>query len=236
MAIDGEATRPPGRSRKADPAAAAARELDRRRRIVEAFIEEVGTVGLSESRITDISRRAGVSNRSFYATFADKEACYLYAFEERARAVTALAKADYDATEGPWEARIRAGLSTVTTYLVANPVYARFSLVERAGLTPEGRARVKAVERDCQRTFESYESAHVIPQLRNGMLGAILGEGISRPMRDCVEAGELEKLPGLAARLTYFIAYLMVGKERAERELEAALQEQQEHGEAAGDC
>ena len=52
-----------------------------RRRILEAMVEVVAERGYPETRVVDIIERAGVSRKTFYELFADKEECFLAAYD-----------------------------------------------------------------------------------------------------------------------------------------------------------
>jgi AcrR family transcriptional regulator len=69
---------------------------DQRRRLFEALIELVNEHGLGGVRISELVSRAGVSRRSFYEHFPNKEECLLAAFDaSRQRLTEAMVRA-YD--------------------------------------------------------------------------------------------------------------------------------------------
>jgi AcrR family transcriptional regulator len=53
-----------------------------RERILRAMLYAVATLGYANVRIADVVSRARVSRQSFYAQFADKQACFLAAHSE----------------------------------------------------------------------------------------------------------------------------------------------------------
>ena len=69
---------------------------DRRRRLLEAGLRIIGSEGYRASRVTDICRAAGVSQRSFYEAFPDSEhlliALYHQEFERLIQAVAGRAR------------------------------------------------------------------------------------------------------------------------------------------------
>ena len=74
---------------------------DQRRRLFEALIELVNEHGLGGVRISELVSRAGVSRRSFYEHFPNKEECLLAAFDEsRQRLTEAMVRAYDPAMEG----------------------------------------------------------------------------------------------------------------------------------------
>jgi len=56
-------------------------ESHQRERILAAMVAAAGTKGYSSTTITDITRRARVSRDTFYERFANKEQCFLAAYD-----------------------------------------------------------------------------------------------------------------------------------------------------------
>src|SRR2546430_485761 len=67
-------------SRALSPAARAA-AASQRGRLVEAMAQVVAEKGYPATTVADVVERAGVSRRTFYEQFADKEACFLAAYD-----------------------------------------------------------------------------------------------------------------------------------------------------------
>lgn len=106
-----------------------------RGRLLEAIAEVVAVKGYAASTVADVIGRAGVSRRTFYEQFRDKEACFLAAYEAGVElligAVRAVSVEDEDLLAGA-RARVRAYLET----LAAEPAFARTFLIEVAGAGP----------------------------------------------------------------------------------------------------
>jgi AcrR family transcriptional regulator len=64
-------------------------ESHQRERILSAVIAMVGTKGYAATTIGDISRRAHVSRDTFYEQFANKEECFLAAYDATTRELLA---------------------------------------------------------------------------------------------------------------------------------------------------
>jgi AcrR family transcriptional regulator len=60
-------------------------ENHQRKRILAAMIATAGTKGYGSTTVGDITRRARVSRDTFYEQFANKEACFLAAYDETTR-------------------------------------------------------------------------------------------------------------------------------------------------------
>src|SRR5918999_402030 len=57
---------------------------NQRARLVEAAVHVFGTRSFGEARVADVLQHAAISRKTFYEQFADKEACFLAAYETAA--------------------------------------------------------------------------------------------------------------------------------------------------------
>jgi AcrR family transcriptional regulator len=144
-------------------------------------VGEVGYGGMSVARVTD---RAGVSRRTFYEQFEDREDCFLALFDEalecagkvaRDAAATALATG-----EGGWRGRIRAGLSALIVLVEEEREVGMLLIVDALGGGPrvlERRARALEAVRDVidEGRAESRKGSGDAPPLTaEGVVGAVL--------------------------------------------------------------
>jgi AcrR family transcriptional regulator len=121
-------------------------QASQRGRLLVAMAETVAAKGYVASTVADVVERAGVSRRTFYEQFPDKEACFLAAYDtgvdvmlSRIRdAVEPLAPAD-------WRARTRTGLQTYLEVLAAEPAFAWCFHIEVLSAGPAALARRSAV-------------------------------------------------------------------------------------------
>src|SRR6204780_108772 len=87
-----------------------------RMRILMAMSEVASELGAGSVTVAHVVSRAGVSRRTFYDLFADREECFLATFEEAIGRVSALVIEAYDA-QSNWRERIRAGLWAMLQWL-----------------------------------------------------------------------------------------------------------------------
>jgi AcrR family transcriptional regulator len=101
------------------------RRSDRRERLLDAALEEIGDVGLSGLTMKRVCARAGLTERYFYESFGDREAL-LVALHDRVHAQVDLAIADA-LGESPAELlpRFRAVAGAVVGVLSDDPRVAR---------------------------------------------------------------------------------------------------------------
>jgi AcrR family transcriptional regulator len=112
-------------------------------RLLAATADVVGERGYGEATIAEISRRAGVSPKTFYEHFDDKLDCYLAAYEEFVMALLERIGTDLDPDAG-WHEFIPAMLAGYLGTLEDNPAVARAFLVESDSAGPEARRRRRA--------------------------------------------------------------------------------------------
>lgn len=100
-----------------------------RTRMLTAMAEVVSERGATDVAVAHVVERAGVSRRTFYEIFADREDCFLAAFRE------AIARASRYVSAGcnpmvSWEERIRGGLEAFLRFLEDEPALGRLAVVE----------------------------------------------------------------------------------------------------------
>jgi AcrR family transcriptional regulator len=110
-------------------------EQSQRTRLLEAVGRAVAERGFAAATIDDIVRRAGVSKQTFYDHFADKEGCFLAAYEAASAELLRRVR-DARAAHEDWLERTRAGISAYLRWLAADPALARVFLIEVAAAGP----------------------------------------------------------------------------------------------------
>jgi len=118
-------------------------ELQRGRLLEAAFalVYEQGYRGMTVRRVAE---RAGVSPKTFYVLFCDREDCFLAAFEHALDVLEVAVAPAYDA-EREWVERVRAALAALLDILDREPALRRLLFVEALTAGPrvlERRARV----------------------------------------------------------------------------------------------
>lgn len=103
----------------------AQRRAERRERLLEAGLQEFGTVGWSGTAVERLCLAAGVATRSFYEEFASREALLLTVYEQVLTTASAAVAAALAAAPPTLEERVSAGISTYIGYLTEDPRRAR---------------------------------------------------------------------------------------------------------------
>ncbi|MCW3002275.1 MAG: TetR/AcrR family transcriptional regulator [Conexibacter sp.] len=185
---------------------------NQRERLLDAMANVVAEKGYAATRVVDITDYAGVSRKTFYELFTDKEDCFLAAYD----AITALlmdkmARGLGAVTEDTWEAKVGALLGAFLRFLAAEPAFARMCIVEVLGSGPRGLARRDAA-------VEAFYP--IVDQLPRAQPGAeqwlspltpqFVTGGIFEVVYGAIRRGEIETLPELEQDLTHlaFRSYL----------------------------
>jgi AcrR family transcriptional regulator len=115
-----------------------------RARMLGAMVEQVSEQGAANTAVAHIVARSGVSRRTFYEIFKDREDCFLAAFDEAARRLETVVISAYEQPE-TWRAKMRAGLIALLESLAADPAMGRLLIVESLAAGPAARERRQGV-------------------------------------------------------------------------------------------
>lgn len=111
-----------------------------RRRLTHAVVEVVGEHGLEAATVGRVCEQAGVSRRTFYELFGDREECLLAGFDAEVERLGEHLRAAYG-KPGRWHERLRAVLEVLLEELDAQPAVGRLCVIET------GRAGPRVLER-----------------------------------------------------------------------------------------
>jgi AcrR family transcriptional regulator len=184
---------------------------DQRRRMLTAMAIALEEHGYAQTTVAQVLKGAGVSRRTFYEQFADKDDCLLAAYEEAEGRVWAVASA---AGPDPWPQRVRAALGAVLDLFAAEPATARL-------FTLEARAALPQIAIRQRQSLDRVAAALRAGNRRAGAAG--LPEGAETALVDNVAAlagsyvlsGATELLPTLVAQLADHLLLPLSEAERA---------------------
>jgi AcrR family transcriptional regulator len=103
-----------------------------RARVIAAMVEESSERGAANVTVAHIVARAGVSRRTFYELFSDREACFLGAFDDGIARASRHMLETYDPTAS-WIDRVRGALIGLLSFLDAERDMGRLLLVGSLG-------------------------------------------------------------------------------------------------------
>jgi AcrR family transcriptional regulator len=192
-----------------------------RARILSAAFDVVCERGAGSVSVAHIVERSGVSRRTFYEQFTDREDCLLGAFEQALSSASARVLPAFE-SGGSWRERVRAGLLAFLSFLDEEPVIGRVLIGESLACGPrvsERRGRVIAQVTCAIDGGRAQAKSGVVPPLAaEGVVGGALAVIQARLLET-----EREPLIGLANPLMGMIVLPYLGSAAARRELERPL-------------
>ncbi|HEX3692707.1 MAG TPA: TetR/AcrR family transcriptional regulator [Solirubrobacteraceae bacterium] len=202
-----------------------------RARVLTGMFEAVDERGAADVTVADVVARSGVSRRTFYELFEDRDACFLAALDDALAMAAARVVPAYLA-QSKWADRVRASLVALLRFLDDEPTIGRLLLcaslsggrvvsARRNEVVAQLVAVVEQGRRDCR-------DASALPELTGeGTVGAVLAI-----VHRNLEGEQRAPLTALANNLMAMIALPYLGVAAAKRELARPLQppSANEHG------
>jgi AcrR family transcriptional regulator len=193
----------------------------KRQAILAGMLEAVGVEGYEHTSVRTVLDRTGVYRQAFYDNFADKDECYLQAYDAGVERVEALVVAAA-APESSWTGKLRAGLGALLDFLDAEPDVGRALVVEVHAAGPEALARRSAV----------MGRVNLFLDLARGVAGEsespppIAGEGIAAGIHAVIHSrlatGSSDGFRQLLPEFMYFAVLPYFGAELASAEMQAS--------------
>ncbi len=224
---------PGGAARHASQGSGAGQErvsAIQRSRMIVALVEVAAERGVGQASVAHIVARAGVSRRTFYELFEDREDCFLAAFDHALVRVSQAVAPAYEA-QSSWRERVRAGLTALLRFLDEEPGLGGLLIVDSLSAGPralERRERVlAALIAAVDRGSEEGKAARERPPLAaEGVVGAVFSVVHARMLRlrasGTADARSGEGEPpflGLLNQLMGMIVMPYLGTAAAKREL-----------------
>jgi AcrR family transcriptional regulator len=168
-----------------------------RERILSAVAQAAAELGYAEMSVEVIIERAGVSRRTFYEYFKNKEDAFLAAYDAAVRQQARHIRRAY-LNETTARERLRAGITAYMQLTASQPELARMCIVEVLAAGPRAIARRNAAMRMFAEIIED-NIRELLPGCRRAALAAetIVG-GIHEVVFSRILADRIDELPGLA--------------------------------------
>jgi AcrR family transcriptional regulator len=149
-----------------------------RARMLAAMVQECAERGVANVAVAHVVGRSGVSRRTFYEVFADREDCFLAAFDEALASVVRVVLPAFE-SQGRWSAKMRAALSALLGSFTTDLAKGRLLIVESLAAGQMARARrhdtilqiIPIVERG---RGEAKAGADPPPLTAEGIVGGVL--------------------------------------------------------------
>jgi AcrR family transcriptional regulator len=190
---------------------------NQRERILDAVLQAASRGGYAAMRIEDVIAIAGVSRRTFYDHFANKEEAFLASYDlVLEQLLTGVATAF--ASGESWTSRVRRGLGAFLNLLAAEPVLAQVCVVEALAAGPRALERRTRAMRSFQDLLmpppgDPLATTTAPPVAIETIVGGIYEVVYSR-----VTTHRTQELPTLLPSLLHSALLPFVGPEIAEAE------------------
>jgi AcrR family transcriptional regulator len=164
--------------------------------LVLAMIDAVAAKGYRETTVADVAARAGVSRKTFYAHFANKQDCLLVTFDLVTDESMRRVERAYRDAEG-WPGRVEAAIRVLFESAIGNPGAVRLALIEIGAVGPAGIERRERgmIRYECF-IRDALELAPGAGTVSDVVLTGVVG-GLNRVLYRRVLRGERAKLLAL---------------------------------------
>jgi AcrR family transcriptional regulator len=210
---------PPHRFRSASPNLPRGRHglprafvvTNQRERLIDAIAEAGVAKGYALVTVKDITDRAGVSRRTFYDLFADKEECFLAAYDTVVERTFANLQAAF-AQGGPlWPQRVKAVLEALAELCVAEPAFAHLTMVDVLAAGRPALERRDAVLRRFALFLEPGRTGLPALIAADDLLPQAVIGGLYEALYARIHAGQTVELPDLVPELLYCMLVPFLG-------------------------
>jgi AcrR family transcriptional regulator len=174
---------------------------NQRERLFGAMVAGVATRGYAATRVTDLIELSGVSRRSFYDLFPDKESCFKAALEEIISGI--VERTDPVGFKG--DERPRRRLEMLVEIIAEQPAAARMCLIEAFAAGPKALEPIDATIVQLEklmhmRAADQPERAGTPPEMISALIGAAI-----EVVRTRLRQGTESELPALVGPLMDFL-------------------------------
>jgi AcrR family transcriptional regulator len=171
--------------------------------------------------VVDVIKRAGVSRKTFYEFFGDREDCFLAAYDLALGELYRGTELAYESASGePWAERIRLALETFLGMMAAQPERAKFCIVDVLSAGPRALARRDAAIRQFAGIIDAgrAESELDLPAIT----ALSIAGGINELIYSELLSGAGPQLPQRLPEIIYWLTQPFLGTDAAEAERQRA--------------
>jgi AcrR family transcriptional regulator len=181
-----------------------------RGRLLDAMAQAVAEHGYGSTTIAHVVSRAGVSRKTFYDHFKDKNDCFLAMYDTGIVFVLGRVAETLEGQDDP-HTRLVLGLQAFLGVLSAEPAFCQAIIIEVHAAGPEALARRRAVlkvfaDRYLEINRQARDDGAKVEPLTEDRALAVVG-AILELVSTRVETGRTAKLPELADELTAFAVH-----------------------------
>ena len=191
-----------------------------RERLLVGMLRAVSELGYRSTNVQDVIERAGVSRPTFYEHFANKDDCFLAAFDTSAARLRDQIETAAHEGGDVWRDRVRSGFNALLAFAAAEPEAARMVIVEARAATPDA-ARRRVALLDYFASCLDTKVRELLPATTapstvtaSGVVG-----GVESLLYARLNKNQMDDLPALLPSLMYFAVLPYEGHLAASEEL-----------------
>jgi AcrR family transcriptional regulator len=189
-------------------------EAHQRARIYAAVAATAAEIGYGDTAVEDILSAAGVSRRTFYDQYRNKEEAFLAAFDDGAERLFGMVTAAIGPHES-WVDRVEAGLAAFLDTLAAEPTLAHLCVVGVLAAGPKALARRDAVIKRFEELIREGRDRLPDDVMVPGIAEETIVGGIHEVVYSRLVRGEAAALPALLPDLLHAVLLPFLGPEAA---------------------
>jgi AcrR family transcriptional regulator len=187
---------------------------NQRERILAAVGDVVSVAGYRDMSVEDVIVTAGISRRTFYEHFKNKQDAFLAAYDAVLVQLLALVQ-DAIAQEESFSGRMRAGLSAFLDFLAREPGFARMCIVEALAAGPDAIARRNGAMSAFATLISDNARELGTPVEPQPLTAETIVGGIYEVVYTRIVRGDIRQLPELLPDLLYPALLPYEGKDAA---------------------
>jgi AcrR family transcriptional regulator len=189
---------------------------------LDAVLQAASQSGYAAMRIEDVIAIAGVSRRTFYDHFANKEEAFLAAYELVLEQLLSGVTSAFASGES-WTSRVRRGLAAFLNLLASEPVLAQVCVVEALAAGPRALARRTEAMEAFQALLQPPKGDALATSTAPPVAVEAIVGGIYEVIYSRVTSNRTEELPSLLPSLLHSALLPFVGADVAEAEYERTM-------------